>query len=209
MDENLITKKELLSITGISYGSLYRWKRKKLIPDEWFIHRATFTGQETFFPREKILERINKILELKESMSLDIIAEMMNPNLKSVSVGLDEIVQLGVASPAIIDVYLAKYGEFGEYDNHRLLSVLLCSKLLALGTLSRDEVFLAVDIFEGFQEKNRALKIVLIRKLGVCICLSADEQAPLVFDKDASVAAEILTRELQSDLNEILRKGND
>ncbi len=27
MEENLITKKELLEITGISYGALYRWKR--------------------------------------------------------------------------------------------------------------------------------------------------------------------------------------
>ena len=50
MDENLITKKELLELTGISYGALYRWKRMKLLPDEWFIHRSTFTGHETFSP---------------------------------------------------------------------------------------------------------------------------------------------------------------
>lgn len=49
MEENLITKKELLEITGISYGALYRWKRMKLLPDDWFIHRSTFTGHETFF----------------------------------------------------------------------------------------------------------------------------------------------------------------
>lgn len=34
MEENLITKKELLEITGISYGALYRWKRMKLLPDD-------------------------------------------------------------------------------------------------------------------------------------------------------------------------------
>ena len=38
MDENLITKKELLELTGISYGALYRWKRMKLLPDDWFIY---------------------------------------------------------------------------------------------------------------------------------------------------------------------------
>lgn len=48
MDPNLISKKELLELTGISYGQLYRWKRKNLIPEDWFIRRATFTGQETF-----------------------------------------------------------------------------------------------------------------------------------------------------------------
>jgi predicted site-specific integrase-resolvase len=49
-DESLISKKELLERYGISYGALYRWKRKGLIPDEWFIKKSTVTGQETFFP---------------------------------------------------------------------------------------------------------------------------------------------------------------
>ncbi|MEC3633209.1 DUF4004 family protein, partial [Bacillus velezensis] len=52
---------ELLEETSISYGQLYRWKRKNLIPEEWFIRKSTFTGQETFFPRAEILKRISKI----------------------------------------------------------------------------------------------------------------------------------------------------
>lgn len=28
MDRDYISKKELLELTGISYGQLYRWKRK-------------------------------------------------------------------------------------------------------------------------------------------------------------------------------------
>ena len=82
MEENLITKKELLEITGISYGALYRWKRMKLLPDEWFIHRSTFTGHETFFPRDKVLERVAEIQRLKESMSLDEIARLFQPGPK-------------------------------------------------------------------------------------------------------------------------------
>ncbi|MCL2486473.1 MAG: YhbD family protein, partial [Oscillospiraceae bacterium] len=34
--EGLISKKDLLEFTGISYGQLYRWKREGLIPEEWF-----------------------------------------------------------------------------------------------------------------------------------------------------------------------------
>ena len=37
MLEELISKKELLELMEISYGQLYRWKRKNLIPEEWFI----------------------------------------------------------------------------------------------------------------------------------------------------------------------------
>jgi DNA-binding transcriptional MerR regulator len=69
MDE--ISKKDLLLETGISYGQLYRWKREGLIPEEWFVKRASFTGQETFFPRERALERVRAILEMKEGQSLE------------------------------------------------------------------------------------------------------------------------------------------
>ena len=65
-NEELLSKKELLQNTDISYGQLYRWKRENLIPESWFIKKSSFTGQETFFPREKILKRVSEIMSLKE-----------------------------------------------------------------------------------------------------------------------------------------------
>ncbi|ERJ12993.1 DUF4004 family protein [Haloplasma contractile] len=86
-----ITKKELLQITGISYGQLYRWKRKGLIPEDWFIKKASFTGQETYFPKEQILNRIDQILELKDEKSLEEIAEIINNNEKHEEIEINQI----------------------------------------------------------------------------------------------------------------------
>jgi DNA-binding transcriptional MerR regulator len=72
-----ISKKDLLAETGISYGQLYRWKREGLIPEEWFTKRSAFTGQETFFPRTLMLERVRAILTLKDGLSLDQIREQL------------------------------------------------------------------------------------------------------------------------------------
>lgn len=76
--EDLISKKDLLVETGISYGQLYRWKRKGLIPESWFIRRSTFTGQETFFPRSAILERVQWIQGAKNDAALDELVEQIN-----------------------------------------------------------------------------------------------------------------------------------
>lgn len=76
---DLISKKELLAVTGISYGQLYRWKREKLIPEEWFLKKSAYTGQETFFPREQILSRVRTILEAKDHYSLEQLARMLAP----------------------------------------------------------------------------------------------------------------------------------
>jgi len=77
MEQDLISKKELLEATGISYGQLYRWKRERLLPEDWFIKKSSYTGQETFFPREQALSRIQSILELKDSHSLEELAELL------------------------------------------------------------------------------------------------------------------------------------
>ena len=77
-DEHLISKKELLARYNISHGALYRWKRKGLIPEEWFIKKSTVTGQETFFPEKLVCERVELIQEKKEDVLLDELAEKLS-----------------------------------------------------------------------------------------------------------------------------------
>ena len=78
MEQELISKKELLERYGISYGALYRWKRKGLIPEAWFIKKATVTGQETFFPAQLVCERIELIKSQKDDCSLDDLSKQLN-----------------------------------------------------------------------------------------------------------------------------------
>ena len=75
MEEELISKKELLEQYQISYGALYRWKRMGLIPESWFLRRSTPSGQETYFHTKQVCPRVERILESKERVSLDALAE--------------------------------------------------------------------------------------------------------------------------------------
>ena len=87
MDEELISKKELLETFGISYGALYRWKRMGLIPEAWFLRRSTSTGQETFFRRDQICQRIRLILDNKEHQTLDELAASLAEKHQTVLAG--------------------------------------------------------------------------------------------------------------------------
>ncbi len=82
-DKELISKKELLARYGISYGALYRWKRKGLIPEDWFIKKSTVTGQETFFPANLVCQRVELILGQKDDVLLDDLADKLNEEEKS------------------------------------------------------------------------------------------------------------------------------
>ena len=96
MQDELISKKDLLNEMSISYGQLYRWKRKKLIPEEWFIKKSVSTGQETFFPRKKIIERVQTILECKDGISLDELAYKFSKNIKDILINKTYIIDKNI-----------------------------------------------------------------------------------------------------------------
>jgi DNA-binding transcriptional MerR regulator len=104
-EDRLLSKKEVLEKMGISYGQLYRWKRKGLIPEEWFIRRATFTGQETFFPRDKIIPRIEQIKRMKEDHPLDDLAELITKRVnEGLGIALSRLRDLGWLDEAKYDI---------------------------------------------------------------------------------------------------------
>ena len=77
--EDLISKRELLERYGVSYGALYRWKRMGLIPEDWFLRRATPTGQETFFHRAQICPRVEQILQRGDTSLEDLAEKLREP----------------------------------------------------------------------------------------------------------------------------------
>ena len=115
---DLLSKKDLLAQTGISYGQLYRWKRERLIPEEWFIKQASYTGQETFFPKEKIIERVTAILEFKDKYSLEELADVFTPDNK-LCVLKKDIGRFAEISSVIID----NIADFGDKDEFSILEI--------------------------------------------------------------------------------------
>jgi len=105
MSDALISKKDLLQSTKISYGQLYRWKRENLIPESWFIKQSVFTGQETYFPRNKILKRIALILDLKDKYSLEEIETMIHPNPNRKMFKASELVKVSGIKPNVVELF--------------------------------------------------------------------------------------------------------
>ena len=112
----MISKKELLQITQISYGQLYRWKRECLIPDELFIRQSVASGQETYFYKEQILPRIETILSLKDRYSHEEIKQFLNPNAKDRRFTISEAVLIKGIDPFILRIYAQEKSDLTLYD---------------------------------------------------------------------------------------------
>lgn len=196
-EEKLISKKEVLEEMGISYGQLYRWKRKGLIPESWFIRRSTFTGQETFFPQEKILERIERIKDLKDDHPLDDLAMLITKRVNAkLEVAFSKLRQLGW-----LDEHLAEICGL-EKDKEGVLSM---KEALCLGVLrnlegkARDEEMdlgrrtleraLTRKPFEQIREEK--LVLYLLRKRLSATGISAEISLAIVATDAATFDPEI------------------
>ncbi|MEG0773087.1 YhbD family protein [Clostridium sp.] len=193
MDEELISKKDILSVTGISYGQLYRWKRKNLIPEEWFIKKSSFTGQETYFPKDKILDRINKIISLKDDMPLDDLANMFSTKIDVENVSEEVLISNKAISSEALDIYKNLYGEQKIYSFKAILSMSILDNTLIKGDITIDEGKLMVDtIMDNYETlQGNHGTIILARKLGVSMCVGVTNESEIIIDKNARIVVKI------------------
>ncbi len=203
MEEEMISKKELLELTDISYGQLYRWKRKGLIPEEWFIKKASFTGQETYFPKLKVLSRIEKIKSMKEDISLDELADLFTPTLSAMTLGPIEIVARGITSPEVLSIYQEMNNIGDTLGFQDLVSLSLMNKLIVSGDISLDEARTLLDVIN---EASEALgledcEVFLTRKLGVFTCFIVKPPCHIVTDK----SVKIISRQVMAALIEEIK----
>lgn len=197
----LISKKDLLAITGISYGQLYRWKRERLIPEEWFIKQSSYTGQETFFPREQILSRIQSIQELKDKYSLEELAKMLSPEVAPLKISLQDLTLIQEVNQGLIPIFINSF-EKEEFDYLELLMMVILSQLNNEGLLPFEAV---AELIAGLRDQLRNLKstgvIYLLLELdGIFLGVIYQDQAQLILDERFTVLKEIRMDEVSNQI---------
>jgi hypothetical protein len=205
MNNELISKKDLLDLTGISYGQLYRWKRKNLIPEDWFIRKSTFTGQETFFPKEKILERIDKIQTMKENLSLDELADMFSPAAGDFQLSVEDLLNRNIVSKPVLDFYLSETKSITDFTFENLLHLFILEKLLQSGEINLEEGKMLLQVLCDHKvDARQSSVLMIIRKLGISSCLIISSSESIYFEKGTKVVVRIslsvCTEELKTKL---------
>lgn len=189
----LISKKDLLELTDISYGQLYRWKRKGLIPDDWFIKKSSFTGQETFFPKDKVLSRIQKIVSMKEDVSLDELADMFSPAPNLVELQPDELLKRNIVTESALSLYLDVRGSRQPLSFDEALAVFILNRLIVSGNISADEGRQVLEVLKdgGATLQSTQCDLLLFRKLGVFCCFMVSPPCRLFADSGVRIIEQI------------------
>jgi len=193
VEQDIISKKDLLELTGLSYGQLYRWKRKNLIPEDWFIRKSTFTGQETFFPKHKILARIDKIKHMKDDLSLDELADLLSPTPTDLSLRKQELIDRNIVSKISLDFYTQRLGDSDRFKFDRILHLHILEKMLQTGEMSLDEGAALLKVLHEHYGKlpNGAGQLIFIRKMGVSAFMLSAAPGDIFFEPGIKVVTRL------------------
>ncbi|MGX4600077.1 YhbD family protein [Faecalimicrobium sp. JNUCC 81] len=204
MEKNLISKKELLEVTNISYGQLYRWKRKNIIPEEWFIKKSTFTGQETFLPKEKVLERIEYILSMKDDISLDDMANMFAKKESDKKFDIESLVSKNVVCENTKNIFEQVY-KTDEVGKKELLILNIIESYLIKSIITIEELKQIISIIDSSFDKlyDEDATIYLFRKLGVPFAVGCKSYKDVFFDENM---VKIIDINLVKEISEIAKK---
>lgn len=188
----LISKKDLLKETGISYGQLYRWKRERLIPEEWFIKQSSYTGQETYFPKEQILNRIRSIQELKDKYSLEELAKMLSPYVINQGFPMDELLEIKEIDEILLQ-FLQKLYNRDNFHYIEVLLLIILSDLMKEQNLTHEQTTeLLIGMKDSLSELDSTGYIIEIFTINLeYYSIIYQEQSPIYMDNRYQVVKKI------------------
>lgn len=196
MEEQLISKKELLLKCDITYGQLYRWKRKNLIPDEWFIRKSTYTGQESFLPKDKVLKRIKDIQKYKNDYSLDDLA-------KKFAEESGDVENNAISNETLMSqwsrYFMSEVGKglLDKYPEEKAVYVgTILNDVLTKSIISMDELQDLKEFLLQSNADNKHAVLYICRKLGITFYLLAEPQGQITLDKSVKVLDTIRAEKL-------------
>ncbi|KMK75605.1 DUF4004 family protein [Alkalihalobacillus pseudalcaliphilus] len=208
MEEELISKKDLLKEAGISYGQLYRWKRKNLIPESWFIRKSTFTGQETFFPKAKMMTRIKQIIDLKDGLSLDQLADQLsgNLNVNTTSLSKEYLMERNIVSSEVMELFPLNQSTTSEFQYSTILSLLIVEEGLKSGEISLEEAKQMITLLINNGKKGQdaeELHVFILRKMGVSFVMIT-ENANMIVEANVKIVIHIEVKNVKQKLARLL-----
>ena len=190
-NEELISKKQLLRVARISYGTLYRWKRMNLIPESWFIHKATKTGQETFLPRDRVLARIERIQDLKGELTVEQLQEIFSPNVKSFLIPVEDFIKLNLVSKISMTVFTSVFPDKKNMKFDDVFGVYVIDHLMRLSGIYLEDAKQILRMLSKYlaNQPSKEYQLLLLRKLGVPMTLLVKEDEDILLEDNTEVVA--------------------
>ena len=162
-----------------------------LIPESWFIHRATATGQATYFPRTKILTRIDRVKELKNELSVEQMQELFSANVKSFKIPLKDFKEIDIVSKLSITAFCSVYPMKDMLDFNDVFGMYVVDNLMKQSGIYLEDAKQVLRLLCKYlsAEASKEYQLILLRKMGVPMTVLVRGEDEILLEDNAEIIA--------------------
>ncbi len=162
--------------------------------------QSSYTGQETFFPREQILSRIQSILDLKDQYSLEELARLLSPEKAVTKITMEQLQDISEIGHILTD--LPRIFGKEEFD---FLDIVVTAGLVETADridMTEDQIkdLLQKSIASAVRQKSTNITCTIFRIGNSFHTAFSPNAIPVFFDDELEVKAQISLSEIADKL---------
>ena len=162
-----------------------------LIPESWFIHKSTHTGQETFFPKERMLARVHRIQELKGELSKEQLKEIFSPNVRSFRIPFEDFLSLKIVTKLSVTAFSSVFPEKRELSFDDVFSIYVVDHLMRLSGIYLEDAKQVIRMLDKYLRKNstKEFQLILMRKMGIPFTVLVKGEEEILLEENMEIIA--------------------
>ncbi|HOO61637.1 MAG TPA: DUF4004 family protein, partial [Bacillota bacterium] len=161
------------------------------IPETWFIHKATTSGQETFFPKDRVLARIARIQTLKNELTVEQLQEIFSPDVKSFCIPIDDFMNLNLVSKLAMTAFTSCFPEKTSMIFDDVFSVYVVDHLMRLSGIYLEDGKQVLRMLSKYlaAEPSKEYQLLLLRKMGVPMTVLVRGEDDILLEDTTEIVA--------------------
>lgn len=162
-----------------------------LIPESWFIHKSTHTGQETFFPKARMLNRVERIQELKKELTSEQMKEIFSPNVKSFQIPFEDFVSLHLVTKLAVTAYTSVFPNKKELKFDDVFSIYVVDHLMRLSGIYLEDAKQVIRMLDRYlsTRKSKDFQLILMRKMGIPFTVLVKGEEEILLEDNTEIVA--------------------
>lgn len=162
-----------------------------LIPENWFIHKATETGQATYFLKDKILPRIDRIKELKGELSVEQMQELFSANVESFKIPLKDFIDLDIVGKMSLTAFTSVFPDKNMLDFNDVFGMYVVDHLMKLSGIYLEDAKQVLRLLCRYLsvEASKDYQLLLLRKMGVPMTVLVSGEDQILLEDNTEIIA--------------------
>lgn len=180
-----------------------------MIPESWFVKRSVPTGQETYLPREMILNRIDFILKYKDKHPLSVLHQLLSPDSESRHYKTTTLIHIpGTLRPIM---QISNITGARDFNHGQALCAMIAANILSICDMTDEQLRSVIKALLDWQQRRQIFssadgRIAILKAQKQLIPVYVQPDSDIMVGENTALIFELRMSDIQKMYNKQLNK---